>query len=378
MPRFVLVLFGVTAALHVPFAFAAARALGLAGLPGAPFVAAGAAIGLVAALGGRMRLLADDRPVTAARMLLVEEPFFIHWGATVLAAPLLLLAVPIALASGRSFGDGALGAYVTAVVVSAWSVVVRRRWVRVRTIDVPIRGLGAAFEGYRIAHLSDLHIGAYCPKSRAERWVASVNALEVDLVACTGDYVTSGTRFHEDIAAILGGLRGKDGTIATMGNHDYFGDGEPLISLLRERGVLVLRNEHRALERGDDRLTIAGVDDVWTRRADVERALAGRDPGLPLVVLAHDPKLFPEIARRGAALVLSGHTHWGQVALPFAATRMNLSSVAFHHHADVYRDGDAVLYVHPGLGTTGPPLRLGVAPEITILRLGRAPDGVTS
>ena len=91
-----------------------------------------------------------------------------------------------------------------------------------------------------------------------------------------------------------------------------------------------------------------------------------------MIALAHDPALFPALAAGGAALTLSGHTHWGQVAVPFLATRYNLSSLSHRYHAGLYRIGAATLYVHPGLGTTGPPVRLGAPPEITVLRLRRA------
>ncbi len=198
------------------------------------------------------------------------------------------------------------------------------------------------------------------------------NALDVDLVALTGDYVTSGTAFHHDIAAVLSELRARDGVFAVLGNHDYFGEGEPMISMLREGTVTVLRNEHRTISRGDDRLVVAGVDDTYTRRADIARALRGREPGLPVVALAHDPQLFTELARCGAALVLSGHTHWGQLALPFVAERVNLSRLSYRYHAGLYSSGASTLYINPGLGTTGPPVRLGAPPEITVLRLHRA------
>ena len=89
----------------------------------------------------------------------------------------------------------------------------------------------------------------------------------------------------------------------------------------------------------------------------------------PLIALTHDPSLFPDFARRGAALVLAGHTHWGQIGVPFAAERYNFARRIFRFSAGLYRDGDSVLYVNPGLGTTGPPVRLGSPPEITLLIL---------
>jgi predicted MPP superfamily phosphohydrolase len=157
-----------------------------------------------------------------------------------------------------------------------------------------------------------------------------------------------------------------------MGNHDYFGDGEPLVTLLGAGGVKVLRNESTVIERGGDRLVLAGVDDTWTRRADVKKTLDGAERDLPMVALAHDPRLFPALARGGASLVLSGHTHWGQVAVPFAASRLNVSRMSFRYHADLYREGASTLYISPGLGTTGPPIRVGAPPEITVITLRRA------
>jgi uncharacterized protein len=384
MRRFWILLFVITALTHVPFAVGLSFALARLGTSTPALIAIVIAAGLAAALHGRVRRVMRDEPMPAWRLLLIEEPYYMHWCATLASAPVFVLGAIFAAARhaispspplSDTIGAVALGAYVTALALSFYGVAVRRRWVRVRTIDVPIAGLGAAFEGYRIAQLSDLHIGGLWPAPRAARWVRSVNALGADLVALTGDYVTSGTAFHGDIASVVTALKGGDGVIAVMGNHDYFGDGEPLISLMRSGGVEVLRNANMTIARGDDRLTIAGVDDTWTRRADVSRALAGRDEALPLVTLAHDPQLFPELARRGAALVLSGHTHWGQVALPFMPTRVNLSRLTYRYHAGIYRIGDATLYVHPGLGTTGPPVRLGAAPEITVLRLRRKAEG---
>src|SRR5262245_11369835 len=161
-------------------------------------------------------------------MLFVEEPYFAHWFATLLALPLLVLAgiAEVLRASivgePARLGTAALAAYLASLAVGLWAVVVRRRWVRVREVEVALAGLSPSLDGYRIAQMSDLHIGSLCPRGRADRWVDRVNGLEVDLVALTGDYVTSGVRFHEDIAGVLGRLRARDGVVAVMGNHDYF------------------------------------------------------------------------------------------------------------------------------------------------------------
>jgi uncharacterized protein len=121
--------------------------------------------------------------------------------------------------------------------------------------------------------------------------------------------------------------------------------------------------------RDGETLRIGALDDTWTGRDDLTATL--RD-GLPHVVLAHDPDLFEAAAKQGVPLVLSGHTHGGQVAVPFLAERFNPARLRHRHTLGLYRDGDAYHYVHGGLGITGPPVRLGVPPEIAILTLRSA------
>ena len=206
------------------------------------------------------------------------------------------------------------------------------------------------------------------------RWARAANSLACDLVVVTGDLVVSGTAFHDDAAEVVGALRAKDGVLVVMGNHDYdHGDGgEALVRAVELRGARVLRNE------GVDRagLFIAGIDDRWSKRADLDRAFLHRPRGAVTVLLAHDPADFAGAAERGAHLVLSGHTHGGQLALPFIARHANLGRFSRRHTLGVYRRGNASLVVHPGLGTSGPPVRLGVAPailEITLRRGGDSP-----
>ncbi len=385
MRRFWIALYTLTAMTHAPFALGLARALSRASLPWPRAVAALLSIAAVMLLRGRVARARMDEPLARWRLHLVEEPFYVHWCAAVVSAPLFVLGATVIIARhllGESgsvtaqLGDLSIATYLCALVVSFYGVVVRRRWVRVRTLEISVPGLGAAFDGYRIAQLSDLHIGGLTPRRHAERWVARANALDADLVALTGDYVTAGTAFHHDIAAALTELRARDGVVAVMGNHDYFGDGEPMMSLLRGGGVTVLCNAHCTISRGDDRLMIVGLDDTYTQRTDIPRAFAALEDGLPIVALAHDPQLFFELARRRVALVLSGHTHWGQLALPFVAERVNLSRLSSRYHAGLYTSGASTLYVHPGLGTSGPPVRLGAPPEITVLllRCGEAPS----
>ncbi|MFO0613576.1 MAG: metallophosphoesterase [Polyangiaceae bacterium] len=358
----------------ITFVAALPSAIGVgASLPVSAWLAVLIAVALASVapilLAGRLELITDDRPIGRVRGLF-ERLFFMHWGAAIASVPLSFVALPLALALDVRASAALLAAYAVGTAVACFSVFVRPRLVRVREIVVPVEDLPAPFDGYRIAQLSDLHVGSLCPSTVIAGWVRTANELDVDLVALTGDYVTMGNRFHAIAAHELSRLRARDGVAAVLGNHDNACEGEPLRSGLVAGGVRLLMNERFTVERGGATMTIAGVDDIYSGRADVARTLAGARA--PVVALAHDPKHFDAISRYDVALVLAGHTHWGQIGVPFFSRRMNLARGFFRYHADLYRRTGTAMYVHPGMGTTGPPIRFGVAPEIAVFRLKRA------
>jgi predicted MPP superfamily phosphohydrolase len=245
---------------------------------------------------------------------------------------------------------------------------------RLRHREIFVRDLPEAWDGYRIAHITDLHCGPFASAARVSRWVSAVNALSADLVAVTGDLITQGTAYVVPMAQALGGLRAADGVFACMGNHDYFTAGDEVAVALERAGLSVLRNRGVVLEREETFLYVAGVDDTWTERNDLPLALADRPPQAPVVLLAHDPSLFPSAAAAGVDVMLSGHTHGGQIGVPLLAHRWNLARLITRFTTDLYRRGSCVLYVNRGLGTTGPPLRLFVRSEIALLVLRRDPS----
>jgi hypothetical protein len=369
--RFFRILYAGTALGQVPFAVAVAWALGAG--PLGWWVGLLLAAATTAAVRGRIRLATDDRAIDGARRF-AERLYYAHWGGGVASFPVFLLGLPVGPWLDVEIGRIAALTYAVGLLMGLFAVFVRARAFRVRRLDVLVDDLPARLDGYRVAQLSDLHVGGLLPVEVARRWIEATNAAGVDLVALTGDYVTTGTTFHEVTARLLGELRARDGVYAVLGNHDNFGGCEPLSSTLTEVGVVLLKNERALVRRdGEPLFEIAGVDDVYTGRADVERTFAGCDGALPVLTLAHDPKSFPAIAARGSFLVLSGHTHWGQIGVPLAARRTNLARPFFRFAADLHRIERSQLYVHPGLGTTGPPIRFGVPPEIAILTLRRAP-----
>jgi predicted MPP superfamily phosphohydrolase len=366
----------ITAFIHIPFAIGVTELAGRAGLGRPELLAFALSILGVFFFVGRARSGMYDKRRSAASVWLVDIPYFIHWCACLfLLVPALVgtLVLPIidVIRGAPVHAPAAFYGYTYALglVVCGYGILVRRRWFVVEDVEVPIEGLSPAFDGYTIAHLSDLHIGTTTPQAWGERWARAANGREPDLAVVTGDLVTSGTEFYADVAKVIGALKAKDGVFVSMGNHDYFGDGEPLVQRLNASGAKVLRNEGRTIRRGDATLWLAAIDDTWTRRDDMARALADRPDGAPTVLLAHDPERFREAAKKGVELTLSGHTHGGQIALPFFARQVSLSHLTHHFHLGMYTKGRSSLFVHPGLGTTGPPMRLGVAPAVVLLTL---------
>jgi uncharacterized protein len=362
----------VTAALHVAFGFVLfANVKPVLGTAFALLTAAALATALALPARRRIHNLMHDRPMSRLRIQLIELPYFVHWcGCVVMTVPaticLVVAAWSGALTDSRLWNAAAACCYLAGCVVAMWGIYVRRYWFSITNSDIEVAKLPNAFDGYRIAHLSDLHIGSLTPKAWAQKWARAALRAQADLVVITGDLVTNGTEFHLDIAEALSELRAPDGVIVTMGNHDYFGDGEPLMSLLNERGLRVLRNDGIRLTRGASTLYLGCADDTYTQRANVESAIEGRNPSECTLLLAHDPELFERAANAGVSLTLSGHTHAGQIALPFLARYLSLAHVAHQYRVGLYAIGDAQLYVHPGLGTTGPPIRIGTTPTIAI------------
>jgi uncharacterized protein len=318
-----------------------------------------------------------DRPRPRWITLLIDLPLFAQFGASLFAtlvSPLCLVwAVTRAIMHGGLFEfwrTALCVAYAIGVLVSAWAIWIERRFVRVRRLDVQITGLPAEFDGYTIAQLSDLHVGSFDPKKRALQWVALSNSLNPDLAVVTGDLVTSGTGFYADVADAIAALRAKDGVFVSMGNHDQAHNDE-LSRLIEARGPTVLRNTAHIVHRDNAQLVIAGLDGRIASSADAAKVVRSCSTGAPLVLLSHYPWTFQAVAAAGADLVLTGHTHGGQLAMPFFSARLNLARLTGQLSRGLYFLGKTAMYVNAGLGTTGPPMRLAVPPEIALVTLRR-------
>ncbi|HKC49532.1 MAG TPA: metallophosphoesterase [Myxococcota bacterium] len=246
---------------------------------------------------------------------------------------------------------------------------------RLVKLEIALARWPRALDGFRIAQISDIHIGPLRDRRFSRHLTSRVNALAPDLICVTGDLVDGSARLLADEVAPFGELRARHGVFFVTGNHDHYSGADSWVRVIEGLGLVPLRNRHVEIRRGGAAFTLAGVDDHRGgfgdgQREDLPRALAGRDPGLPVLLLAHDPNTFKKASQSGVDLQLSGHTHGGQIwpfrylvrlAVPFVAGR--------------YARGGAELYVSRGTGFWGPPMRLFAPAEITEITVRRATDG---
>ncbi|MEV1114547.1 metallophosphoesterase [Actinosynnema sp. NPDC049800] len=238
----------------------------------------------------------------------------------------------------------------------------------VKRVPVTLGKLDQRLSGYRIAVVSDIHLGPLLGREHTERIVRMINEQQVDLVAIVGDLVDGTVAELGEAAAPLRDLVSTQGSFFVTGNHEYYSGVEPWVAELEGLGVNPLRNERLRIERAGASFDLAGVNDVTGKNVqdgpDYARALDGRDTSTPVVLMAHQPVQVHEAAKHGVDLQLSGHTHGGQM-FPFhlavglqQPVRSGLETV----------DGTQV-YTSNGAGFWGPPVRVGAAPDISIVEL---------
>jgi predicted MPP superfamily phosphohydrolase len=260
----------------------------------------------------------------------------------------------------------------------SYALRVEPTWLELNRHDVPVTGLPAPLAGLKIVQLSDFH----CSRQVSPAYLAEAVDLALgqkgDVVVLTGDFVHKGYQYVDRIAALLGRLAAPHGVFAVLGNHDFSVRNSlgfrryrhlhrAVADALTARGIRVLHNETVRLARGDAGLHLIGVNDLWSRVCDLERAFSGLCPALPHVVLAHNPRTVERLAGRRCDLMLSGHTHGGQIHLP-GVGRPTLGRKALRLAAGMYRYQNTFVYVNKGVGF-GFRLRYGVRPEVAVLTL---------
>jgi hypothetical protein len=272
----------------------------------------------------------------------------------------------------RDFLRGAAAAPLLAIsATSLYASLIEPHNYRITETDIFVQELPLAFEGFRIAQITDVHHSRLVAIAEVHRVVEAAMSTKPDLIALTGDYTTSYRRYIEPCAEALGTLSAPEGVWAVLGNHDHYTDSLLTMRALERRHIGVLENANTVITRGGDSLQLVGVGDWTWARADWARALHGIDKRRPSVMLSHQPVVLDLPQSDGVSLILSGHTHGGQVSLPFIGAPIRYGR-DFKYVQGLYQKNGTQLYVSAGTGVIGMPVRLGVRPEISVLKLRRA------
>jgi predicted MPP superfamily phosphohydrolase len=250
-----------------------------------------------------------------------------------------------------------------------------RRHLTLAEADIPVRGLPASFDGCRVLLVTDLHAGPFVSPAELTWTLTRLHGTDPDLVLVGGDLVSQRTAEFEVARRALRTLSAPLGVHGVLGNHDLYAarSARRAVEALDGSGVRFLVNASRRLERDGASILLAGIDDWNFGHPDLDAALAGRRPGEPVVLLSHNPDAAFEAARRGVGVVLSGHTHGGQIRVPGWPVLVRMSRYRLDEGR--YRAGDAQVVVSRGLGVVGVPFRWGCPPEAAMLTLRPAGSG---
>jgi predicted MPP superfamily phosphohydrolase len=256
------------------------------------------------------------------------------------------------------------------VTVFAVGVIQRDRFHLVET-DLPVAGLPKELSGLRLLQMTDIHLSYFLSEAELARAVDMGNSAGADLVLVTGDLITRSGDPVDACLRQLARLKSPQGPIlGCLGNHEiYAGTEEYTVAAGRRLGMEFLRSQTSLLKFGNAAINFVGVDYQRMHReylSGVEELIV---PGMTNILLSHNPDVFPVAAKKGFAATISGHTHGGQVNVEILHENLNPARLLTPYTRGLYREGNASIYVSSGIGTIGVPARVGVPPEITVLRL---------
>lgn len=237
--------------------------------------------------------------------------------------------------------------------------------------DVFIRDLPDRFDGFRITQITDVHHSRIVSLAQVHQVVELAQRTNPDLIVLTGDYTTAYRRYIEPCAEALATLKAPEGVWAILGNHDHYTDPELTTRALEANHIAVLNNANTIIGRGPDAIQLAGIDDWSWAGTNWRRAFYGLDRQRPTILLSHQPRVLDFAEAQAASLILSGHTHGGQIRLPLVGAPARYAMEDLKYASGLFRRGETQLYVSRGTGVIGLPVRLGARPEIAVLSLRR-------
>lgn len=257
-----------------------------------------------------------------------------------------------------------------AALVACDSWIVEPRWLSVERVRIPVSGLGPAWQGARVALLSDTHCGPYTSAAYVARAVHMTSALAPDIVLLLGDYVHGSPSNLQPGIAPFASLRAREGVFSVLGNHDHWAGRAVAQQALDRAGVVRLDNRSLVLARGSDELALIGVGDLMEDKQLLSHAARPLSPSCPRVLLSHNPD-YAELMPSGVRvdLMVSGHTHGGQVQIPFYGAPRLPSRYGQKYQEGLVDGPHCRVYVTRGVSTISPPVRFLCRPEITLLEL---------
>jgi uncharacterized protein len=246
-------------------------------------------------------------------------------------------------------------------------------WIEIRQVKITLPHLAPEFNGYRVVQISDIHTDRTMTPQRLDHLFQLVNRQQADLVAITGDFVTRNSqRFIPNLQNSIAQLHPRDQTVAVLGNHDYWADPNVITLSLKQPNISLLKNDIYTIHRGDSTLNIAGIDDILVGKSRLDLVLKKLPEQGATILLAHEPDFADtSAATKRFDLQLSGHSHAGQIRIPFFRPVI-LPPLSEKYYKGLYQLNGMKLYTNRGIGTTGLHLRFNCRPEITVFTLNAA------
>lgn len=254
-------------------------------------------------------------------------------------------------------------------LIASYPFFIERYLFHVNTYQIPVPHLPTSFNGLRIAHLTDLHYGSLMPRIVIEQIIHSTNSLEPDIIVCTGDYIHErhASTQIDTVWPYLMKLRAKYGVYSVLGNHDHWGDTARSLSWLEQSGQNV-RHTAVPILKGEERIWIGGAGDYWEDELGIDQAFQHVPAHECKILLAHNPDSADTRYETRVDLMISGHTHGGQVNIPFFGPPI-LPVQNKSYSSGFIRTGRTNLYISRGLGWAILPVRFNCFPEISVLKL---------
>ncbi len=251
---------------------------------------------------------------------------------------------------------------------------------KVHSHFIPLLNLHPSFDGLKIVQISDIHAGSFPGYEPFNEARLIIESLKPDILVITGDFVNYNPDELNTIIDEMTKLRADMGVYACLGNHDHYMTDEShskLLGIMNDLPLNLLNNSNTTIEKGQAKLQLAGIDNISLRQdyGDLKKATENLSPQWPTILLSHDPTNWDRFVRKkmNVDLMLSGHTHGGQVGIDFWGTEISPAQIVYKQWAGPYTYKDQHLYINRGLSTVGPPIRIGIKPEITLLTLKSAP-----